>query len=195
MQNIIKFQNQNIEIITVNGESYLNGNQIGSCLELAFPAKAVSKIYRKHKKEFAPEMSIAAEMPTATGNKLTRLYSLRGAALIAMYAQTPVAAQFRAFILDVLEGKQSTKAQAEQIKQLKLQINTLQTAFLCASDLFSKIWDYNQKGLSTKEIARLILKSPRRIRECLQALEFMGFPVQRRKPGKQKKQLSLPFGG
>ena len=60
---------------------------------------------------------------------------------------------------------------------------------------FSKIWDYNQKGLSTKEIARLILKSPRRIRECLQALEFMGFPVQRRKPGKQKKQLSLPFGG
>lgn len=195
MTNIIKFQDQNIEIITVNGESYLNGNQIGSCLELAFPAKAVAKIYRKHKKEFMPEMSIAVEMPTTTGNKLTRLYSLRGAALIAMYAQTPVAAQFRAFILDVLEGKQSTKAQAEQIKQLKLQINTLQTAFLCASDLFSKIWDYNQKGLSTKEIARLILKSPRRIRECLQALEFMGFPVQRRKPGKQKRQLSLPFGG
>lgn len=195
MTNLIKFQNNELEVIDINGTPYLRGRQIGDTLQLAKGYRAVQKIFQRHRNEFTPDMMLSIELPTNGGKQLTNVFSARGAALIAMYAQTPVAAQFRAFILDVLEGKQSTKAQAEQIKQLKLQINTLQTAFLCASDLFSKIWDYNQKGLSTKEIARLILKSPRRIRECLQALEFMGFPVQRRKPGKQKKQLSLPFGG
>lgn len=187
MQNIIKFQNQNIEIITVNGESYLNGNQIGSCLELAFPAKAVSKIYRKHKKEFAPEMSIAAEMPTATGNKLTRLYSLRGAALIAMYAQTPVAAQFRAFILDVLEGKQSTKAQAEQM-------NALREELLRLCPEWAKILRCHQAGLSGREIGKVIGKSRTTVNMTLQRMHACGFPV-RLVSGRKSAQLSLPFGG
>lgn len=195
MTNLIKFQNNELEVIDINGTPYLRGNQIGSALNLSFPQKAVQKIYRKHRKEFTDDMMLSVEVMTNGGKQLTNVFSVRGAMLIAMLSKSDKAAAFRRDVLDVLEGKQSTKAQAEQIKQLKLQINTLQTAFLCASDLFSKIWDYNQKGLSTKEIARLILKSPRRIRECLQALEFMGFPVQRRKPGKQKKQLSLPFGG
>lgn len=44
MTNLIKFQNQNIEIITVNGESYLNGNQIGSALNLSFPQKEIQSL-------------------------------------------------------------------------------------------------------------------------------------------------------
>lgn len=195
MTNLIKFQNNELEVININGTPYLRGPQIGAALQLVKGGRAVQKIYRAHRKEFTPDMMLSVEVMTNGGKQLTNVFSVRGAMLIAMLSKSDKAADFRRDVLDVLEGKQSTKAQAEQIKQLKLQINTLQTAFLCASDLFSKIWDYNQKGLSTKEIARLILKSPRRIRECLQALEFMGFPVQRRKPGKQKKQLSLPFGG
>ncbi len=187
MQNIIKFQNQNIEIITVNGESYLNGNQIGSCLELAFPAKAVAKIYRKHKKEFMPEMSIAVEMPTTTGNKLTRLYSLRGAALIAMYAQTPVAAQFRAFILDVLEGKQSTKVQAEQL-------NFLRRELLRICPEWAKILRCHQAGLSAKEIGKVVGKSKDTVNRQLQRMHACGFPV-RLVSGRKSAQLSLPFGG
>lgn len=187
MTNLIKFQNQNIKLTTFNGESYLNGNQIGSCLELAFPAKAVAKIYRKHKKEFTPEMSIAAEMPTATGNKLTRIYSLRGAALIAMYAQTPIAAQFRAFILDVLEGKQSTKAQAEQINAIRMEILRLKPEW-------QRIMYYSAIGLSAREIGRIMGRCKDTIRKERARIKACGFPIQIPAKGGQRKQLSLPFG-
>lgn len=188
MQNIIKFQDHTLEFVEINGDKYLNGAQIGQCLNLSQGSHAVGKIYKRNRKEFTPEMSIAAEMPTTTGNKLTRLYSLRGAALIAMYAQTPVAAQFRAFILDVLEGKQSTKAQAEQINAIRMEILRLKPEW-------QRIMYYSAVGLSAREIGKIMGRCKDTIRKERARIKACGFPIQIPSKGGQRKQLSLPFGG
>lgn len=43
-QNLIKFQNQNIELVMVNDIPYLRGRQIGSALNLSFPQKEIQSL-------------------------------------------------------------------------------------------------------------------------------------------------------
>lgn len=188
MQNIIKFQDHTLQFVEINGDKYLNGAQIGQCLNLSQGSHAVGKIYKRNRKEFTPEMSIAVEIPTTTGNKLTRLYSLRGAALIAMKSETAVAEQFRVFILDVLEGKQSTKAQAEQL-------NALREELLRLCPEWAKILRCHQAGLSGAEIGKVIGKSRSTVNLALQRMHACGFPVCLVGAGRKSAQLSLTFGG
>lgn len=187
MTNIIKFQNNELEVININGMPYLRGRQIGDTLQLAKGYRAVQKIFQRHRNEFTPDMMLSIELPTNGGKQLTNVFSARGAALIAMYAQTPVAAQFRAFILDVLEGKQSTKAQAEQL-------NTLREELLRLCPEWAKILRCHQAGLSGREIGKVVGKSRTTVNMALQRMHACGFPV-RLVSGRKPAQLSLPFGG
>lgn len=187
MTNLIKFQNNELEVIDINGTPYLRGRQIGDTLQLAKGYRSVQKIFQRHRNEFTPDMMLSIELPTNGGKQLTNVFSARGAALIAMYAQTPVAAQFRAFILDVLEGKQSTKAQAEQL-------NTLREELLRLCPEWAKILRCHQAGLSGREIGKVIGKSKDTVNRQLQRMHACGFPV-RLVSGRKSAQLSLPFGG
>ncbi|HHE8893230.1 TPA: P22AR C-terminal domain-containing protein [Haemophilus influenzae] len=74
------------------------------------PSIAVMKIYGRNADEFTPEMTALVEMQTAGGLQKVRIFSLRGAHLIAMFARTKVAKAFRKWVLDVLdeEVKKST---------------------------------------------------------------------------------------
>lgn len=89
MTNLIKFQGNELEIININDTPYLRGLQIEAALGLK--RKMVQQLYRRHRKEFTPDMMLSVEMLTNGGKQLTNVFSARGAALIAMYAQTPVA--------------------------------------------------------------------------------------------------------
>lgn len=186
-QNLIKFQNNELEVIDINGTPYIRGRQIGAALNLA-RERDVSKIYRKHRKEFSDDMMLSIELPTNGGKQLTNVFSARGAALIAMYAQTPVAAQFRAFILDVLEGKQSTKAQAEQMNAIRMEILRLKPEW-------QRIMYYSAVGLSAREIGQIMGRCKDTIRKERARIKACSFPIQIPAPGGQRKQLSLPFGG
>lgn len=44
MTNLIKFQNNELEVININGTPYLRGNQIGSALNLSFPQKEIQSL-------------------------------------------------------------------------------------------------------------------------------------------------------
>lgn len=187
MTNLIKFQNNELEVIDINGTPYLRGRQIGDTLQLAKGYRSVQKIFQRHRNEFTPDMMLSIELPTNGGKQLTNVFSARGAALIAMYAQTPVAAQFRAFILDVLEGKQSTKAQAKQM-------NALREELLRLCPEWAKILRCHQAGLSGREIGKVVGKSRTTVNMALQRMHACGFPV-RLVSGRKSAQLSLPFGG
>lgn len=68
----------------------------------------VSRLYRKHSDEFSAEMTQVIEMPAEDRNGLLgsgrcRIFSLRGCHLVAMFARTPVAKDFRKWVLDVLD--------------------------------------------------------------------------------------------
>ncbi|HHF6577191.1 TPA: P22AR C-terminal domain-containing protein [Haemophilus influenzae] len=107
----LTFQNTTLSVINQNNQTFLTGSDLGKALEYADPIKAIVKIYDRNADEFTPEMTALIEMPTAGGLQKVRIFSLRGAHLIAMFARTKVAKDFRKWVLDILDREvlQKTK--------------------------------------------------------------------------------------
>ena len=71
---------------------------------------SVGRIYKRNAEEFTPEMTQVIEISDTVNLTVpTRIFSLRGCHLVAMFARTPVAKAFRRWVLDVLD-----KLDAEQ---------------------------------------------------------------------------------
>ncbi|HHA1340275.1 TPA: Bro-N domain-containing protein [Enterobacter bugandensis] len=82
---------------------WLTSSQIAEALEYS-STKSITNLYNQNEEEFTSEMTQVTESVTS-GNyrKKVRIFSLRGAHLIAMFARTPVAKEFRRWVLDVLD--------------------------------------------------------------------------------------------
>ena len=65
--------------------------------------RSVHKIYERNKDEFSSMMSTVVNLTTGVMELPTRIFSLRGCHLLAMFARTPVAKAFRRWVLDVIE--------------------------------------------------------------------------------------------
>ena len=87
-------------------------------------ADAVTKIYDRNNDEFAHDMTKIIDNPQ-NPNLVLRVFSLRGAHLIAVFARTSVAKEFRKWVLDVLENE----IQHQQI-DTRVKINSEQQAEL-----------------------------------------------------------------
>ncbi|ENU80118.1 hypothetical protein F975_01871 [Acinetobacter sp. ANC 3789] len=75
---------------------------------------AVSKIYNRNSDEFTSDMTTTVKLTVirATGSveMENRIFSLRGAHLITFFARTPVAKEFRKWVLDILDKEVQPKA-------------------------------------------------------------------------------------
>lgn len=74
----------------------------------------ITQIYNRNTDEFTQGMTLTLNLRVkgfGNGNteKETRIFSLRGAHLIAMFARTPVAKEFRKWVLDILEKESKPK--------------------------------------------------------------------------------------
>lgn len=98
------FRDTQFEITDRNGQPWLRGLQIGGALGYAKPDHAIWKLYETHADEFTEQMSVLIDLPTNGGVQQVRIFSLRGAHLLAMFARTEVAKEFRRWVLDVLDG-------------------------------------------------------------------------------------------
>lgn len=65
--------------------------------------RSVHKIYERNKDEFSSMMSTVVNLTTGVMELPTRIFSLRGCHLLAMFTRTPVAKAFRKWVLDVIE--------------------------------------------------------------------------------------------
>lgn len=71
---------------------------------------SVGRIYKRNAEEFTSEMTQVIEISDTVNLTVpSRIFSLRGCHLVAMFARTPVAKAFRRWVLDVLD-----KLDAEQ---------------------------------------------------------------------------------
>ncbi|KZC99710.1 MULTISPECIES: BRO family protein [unclassified Thalassospira] len=103
----LTFQDTELSIIDRDGVPWLIGAEVARALGYA-SAEEIGKLYRRHKDEFTEAMSLTVKL-TGRGHIAPtnhRIYSPRGAQLIAMLAKTDRAKDFRRWVLDVLE-KQS----------------------------------------------------------------------------------------
>ena len=65
---------------------------------------SVTRIFNRNKEEFTSSMSQVIENPQAV-NLTVRIFSLRGCHLLAMFARTDIAKDFRKWVLDVLDNE------------------------------------------------------------------------------------------
>jgi prophage antirepressor-like protein len=84
----------------------------------------VTQIFNRKADEFTSKMTRVIENPSNV-NLTLRIFSLRGAHLIAVFARTPVAKEFRKWVLDVLE-----KEVLQQKIDTRVKINAEQQAIL-----------------------------------------------------------------
>ncbi|MCG9078911.1 BRO-N domain-containing protein [Laribacter hongkongensis] len=103
----LAFQETTFDVIDRNGQPWLKAADIARALGYA-AEDAVSRIYRRNSDEFTQAMSQTVNL-TVCGeinglqHKTIRIFSLRGAHLIAMFARTKVAKAFRRWVLDILD--------------------------------------------------------------------------------------------
>lgn len=102
MNNVVEFNNHNIDIIAHNGQTWIAGSQIGKVLGYENAAKAIHNIYTNHKYEFDDNMSCTLKTRVQGQLHNARLFNREGAWLIGMFARTPKAAEFRKWVLKVL---------------------------------------------------------------------------------------------
>lgn len=103
MSQSLSFQSTTFDVVDRSGEPWIRGPQIGAALGYPDLGKAIKKLYARHADEFTPAMTAVITLPTEGGPQETRIFSLRGCHLLAMFARTPVAKQFRVWVLDVLD--------------------------------------------------------------------------------------------
>ncbi|HHF6601932.1 TPA: P22AR C-terminal domain-containing protein [Haemophilus influenzae] len=99
----LTFQNTTLSVINQNNQTFLTGSDLGIALGYSKPLQSVTNLYNSNADEFTAEMTALIEMPTAGGLQKVRIFSLRGAHLIAMFARTKVAKDFRKWVLDILD--------------------------------------------------------------------------------------------
>lgn len=99
----LTFNDVLFDVIDRNNQPWVRSPQIGEALGYTKGSISISKLYEAHADEFTDAMTAVVTLPTEGGPQETRIFSLRGCHLLAMFARTPVAKAFRKWVLDVLD--------------------------------------------------------------------------------------------
>lgn len=114
----LDFQGTAIPVVVRAGQQWIGVTQLGQALGYANPETAVTKIFNRHRDEFSSAMTKIVNLMTADGKRATRIFSLRGAHLIAMFARTAVAKAFRVWVLDVLDAElERLRGEGRKVRQ------------------------------------------------------------------------------
>nr|WP_256661420.1 P22AR C-terminal domain-containing protein [Klebsiella grimontii] len=110
----LNFQGKAIVPVTGMTGIWLTSAEIANALQYK-SAKSVTNLFNQNSDEFTSGMTQVIESVTS-GNyrKKVRVFSLRGAHLIAMFARTPVAKEFRRWVLDILDREVAHSPIAKQ---------------------------------------------------------------------------------
>lgn len=134
----LSFNNTQFHVVKRKSQIWLTSTEIAKSLGYKSD-DAVTRIYMRNSDEFADDMSQTVKL-TVSGNlqKDVRIFSLRGAHLVGMFARTPIAKDFRKWVLDILD-KEASNHQLQKPEKpknmLRGKVHKLQHAceFICGS--------------------------------------------------------------
>ena len=103
----LSFNDVQFDIVDHLGQVWLRASEVAQALGYSRSDK-IGEIYRRHADEFTASMTLTLSLGVkGFGNgeseKEVRIFSLRGCHLLAMFARTTIAKQFRKWVLDVLD--------------------------------------------------------------------------------------------
>ena len=147
----LSFNDVNFTPVQQDGQIWLTGSELSKALDYK-QADAVTKIFNRNSDEFTGNMTQIIDNPH-TPNLGVRIFSLRGCHLIAMFARTAVAKQFRKWVLDILDkevGQPIAKTHKSEREPLTNAVNMLvaKTKHLNYSDAYKLVHQrFNVKSI------------------------------------------------
>lgn len=121
----LNFEGKTLPLVEHNGRLWLRSADIARALGYS-RTNRLGQIYIRHQAEFSPSMTSEIRCLSLGYGRPpieTRLFSLRGAHLLGMFARTSVGVKFRRWVLDQLEqieqdniGARSLIAEFYQVK-------------------------------------------------------------------------------
>ena len=197
MPQTLCFNDVQFDVIPQNSQPWIRGSQIATALQYA-SVQRVIELYTRHADEFTDAMTAVVTLPTEGGPQETRIFSLRGCHLLAMFARTPVAKAFRKWVLDVLDRLAAEERAAlpsdtltpEQQAQLQA-IVAAKAGMVPASHrrrAFQEIWARFNNNF---QIARYAQLPPARIGEAVEYLVSMEVKAAKALPPTDKESLTV----
>lgn len=138
--NTLTFNEVDFNPVEQNGQIWLTSIELAKALGYQ-NTKSVSNLYSNNSDEFTPAMTEVIESVTSLKTKglrkKVRVFSLRGCHLIAMFARTSIAKQFRKWVLDILDREVSTRTDAKQREPLVSACDKLAVGNTLRSDIYT----------------------------------------------------------
>lgn len=101
---VLVFESTEFDVVDIHHVPWLRGPQIADALAMR-DRRGIHDLYTRNADEFTEEMTQVVDLQTAGGMQPVRIFSPRGCYLLGMLARTEKAKAFRAWVLDVLEGR------------------------------------------------------------------------------------------
>lgn len=118
--NALTFQQTAFHPVSHAGETWLTSSELAAALGYK-KSDAVTQIFSRYQDEFTEKMSTTLKMSvvrkTGVVDIPVRVFSLRGAHLVAMFASTPTAKEFRRWVLDLLDCEVHKGSQAREMPE------------------------------------------------------------------------------
>jgi hypothetical protein len=110
---IFNFQSTQFDVVDRNGQPWLRAQQIAVALGYV-DEKSITRIYARNEDEFTEQMTCGVKLTSQGQMREVRIFSLRGAHLLAMFARTKVAKEFRKWVLDILDHEKELLQEPQQ---------------------------------------------------------------------------------
>lgn len=186
----LAFHEHHFNVIERSSQIWLTSSDLAAALQYK-NEKSITNLFNKNFDEFTPGMSEVIESVTSknaetlnlsvSGNLKVRqrIFSLRGAHLIAMFARTPVAKEFRRWVLDILDREtglfpeESAKAKtrqctAKQLTPLRQTVERLIT--IGVGNIYPDIWKLVHQRFDVEHIHQL---QPDQVGEAIEYLNVL----------------------
>lgn len=143
--NTLTFNEVDFNPIEQNGQIWLTSKEIAKALGYK-NSTSINKIYNANADEFTDnitkinETTVSVVSPKTKGLKVrTRIFSLRGCHLLAMFARTDIAKAFRKWVLDILDREIGTRTDAKQREALVSACDKLAIGNTLRSDVYTMV--------------------------------------------------------
>jgi prophage antirepressor-like protein len=149
----LNFQGKALVPVSNITGTWLTSSDLAKALQYS-NSRAVTMIYNKYADEFTSAMTQVLEVSTSGDEvgvlnlstsknvrnlkKKVRVFSLRGAHLIAMFARTPVAKEFRRWVLDILD-REVAQGNVNPAFDFKMHVHNINVACIHLDAMY-EIW-------------------------------------------------------
>ena len=149
----LSFHSTTFGIVDHQGQPWLKANEIAHALGYS-DESAINRIYARRSDEFTDAMTCSVKLTDQIQAREVRIFSLRGAHLLAMFARTAVAKEFRAWVLDLLDHQADKNAKQPDARRMEYARQLAHTATL---QVYQAVFDAAMQGDEPAHFTRLLL--------------------------------------